>query len=95
MPAAPHPIYAQLRERAAKRQQSHDRKVFSDACKEVAAHMDGIGFAELYKSEVPEQLSQSWGRIWNYFWVHLKHDPHVETIEFKIKGVSYWLTRDF
>jgi hypothetical protein len=89
----PHPIYAQLRERAAAKQRAHDRKWLRDACKEMAAHMDNLGLAEIYKSEVPHgtSLRDCWIRIWNVL-----DDPAApkETIEFTLKGVTYWLTRD-
>ena len=88
---APSSIYAQIRERAAKRQRAHDRKVFSEACEQIAAHMDSIGFAELYKSELTKEINQSWCRIWD----HLSPKREIAVIEFKVKGVTYWLNRHF
>jgi hypothetical protein len=85
------PIYAQLREKAAAKQRAHDRKIFNDACNQIAAHMNSLGLAELYRSEVVKEISQSWTRVWD----KLNPDRTAESVEFKIKNVTYWLTRDF
>jgi len=85
------PIYAQLREKAAAKQRAHDRKIFNDACNQLAAHMDGLGLAELYKSELTKEISQSWVRVWD----KLNPERTAESVEFKVKNVTYWLTRDF
>jgi hypothetical protein len=88
---APSSIYAQIRERAAKRQRAHDRKIFREACEQIAAHMDSLDFAELYKSELTTEINQSWSRIWD----HLSPKREIAVIKFKVKGVTYWLNRYF
>ena len=84
-------IYAEIRERAAAKQRAHDRKIFNDACNHVAAYMDALGLAELFRSERTEEIAESWTRIWD----SLNPDRTTETVEFKVKGVTYWLTRDY
>lgn len=91
MTQAAAPIYAQLREKAAAKQRAHDRKIFNDACNQLAAHMDGLGLAELYRSELTKEISQPWGRVWD----KLNWERTAESVEFKVKNVTYWLTRDF
>jgi hypothetical protein len=85
------PIYADSREKAVAKQRAYDRKLFANACNQLAAHMDGLGLIELYRSEVTKEISQPWARAWD----SLNQDRTKETVEFKIKGVTYWLTRDF
>ena len=84
-------IYAELRDKAAAKQLAHDRKVLNDACKHVAAYMDALGLAEMFRSERTEEIAGSWTRIWD----SLNPDRTAETVEFKVKGVTYWLTRDY
>jgi|688.fasta_scaffold169321_3 hypothetical protein len=85
------PIYAELREKAAAKQRAHDRKIFNEACSQLAAHMDDLGLVELYRSEVTKEIHQSWCRVWD----RLNPGRTAESIEFKVKNATYWLTRDF
>lgn len=88
--ATPHPIYAELREKAAAKKRAYDRKIFEDACNQVAAHMDGLELTELFRTERTKEIDQSWTRVWDA----LNPERTAETVEFKVKGVTYWLTRD-
>ena len=85
------PIYAELREKAAAKQRAHDRQIFNDACGQIAAHMDSLELAELYRSEVTKEISQSWKRVWD----KLNPERTAESVEFTVKNATYWLTRDF
>jgi hypothetical protein len=86
----PHPVYAELREKAAAKKRAYDRKIFNDACNQVAAHMDGLGLAELFSTERTKEIAQSWTRLWDA----LNPERTAVTVEFKVKGNTYWLTRD-
>jgi hypothetical protein len=85
------PIYAELREKAAAKQRAYDRKIFNEACKQVAAHMDALGLAEMFRTERTEEIAASWARIWDA----LNPERTAEAVEFKVKGATYWLNRNY
>jgi hypothetical protein len=89
-PTTPHPIFAELREKAVAKKRAHDRKIFNDACNQIAAYMDGLELAELFSTERTKEITQAWTRVWDA----LNPDRTSGTVEFKVKRITYWLTRD-
>ena len=72
------------------KQLAYDRKIFKDACSQIAAYMDALGYYELIRSEQHREILQSWDRVWDV----LDPDRTAETVDFKVKGLWYLLTRD-